>query len=117
MVTIDEGGVGRFRVFLPGARQVQLVGDFTGWQHRPVAMRHGVDGWWSADVALPEGDRSFQYLIDGSVWVPDYAAQGLERNQFGTWVSLLHVQAAPVPAASLPFQPRGGVASVTARAA
>lgn len=104
MVTIDETGLCRFRVYVPGARLVELVGDFTGWRQGAIAMRRDGGGWWAVEVAAPPGDRAFQYLVDGVGWIPDYAAQGLERNGFGTWVSLLHVPRPEAPPA-LRFAP------------
>ncbi|TVQ30198.1 MAG: hypothetical protein EA376_13650 [Phycisphaeraceae bacterium] len=76
-----------FRVYLPHASQVELVGDFTEWRTAPVRMSLGRDGWWSVQVRLPGGVQRFSYLVDGCAWLPDYSAHGLERNSYGGFVS------------------------------
>lgn len=92
VVKSNETGVGFvFRVYLPQASEVQLVGSFTNWRDRGVAMTREDTGWWTAAVPLPEGDHDFCYLVNGSTWLADYAASGVKRNSFGGWVSQLHV--------------------------
>ncbi len=93
MVEQHEHGTTTFKVFAPHASHVELVGTFTGWHDRPVAMCRGDDGWWRVSMELVPGDHEFQYLIDGREWRADYAAGGLRVNEFGTWVSLLTVDA------------------------
>lgn len=88
-----DGSV-QFQVYLPHAERVELVGDFTGWERRPVPMRRGDGderGWWRANCRVPRGDHSFSYLVDGRYWMPDYAASGVRRNEFGQWTSNLSV--------------------------
>jgi hypothetical protein len=41
---------------------------------------------------VPDGDHSFSYLVDGQYWMPDYAANGLHRNEYGRWTSNLCVE-------------------------
>lgn len=91
MVTIGESGPAAFRIYLPHADYVELIGDFTGWQESPVAMRRDEDGWWSADVEVGPGEHRFSYMVDGMYWMPDYAADGVEHTDFGRWVSRLRV--------------------------
>lgn len=80
-----------FRVFMPDASSVELVGSFTGWRERAIPMKRSEDGWWTATLDVEAGDHEFQYLVDGHHWLADYAAGGLRMNKYGTWVSLLHV--------------------------
>ncbi len=82
----------RFRVYLPDAGCVQILGDFTGWQGSPIAMRPCSGGWWEAEAKVPPGDHLFSYLVDGERWLPDYAAHGIRANQYGGWVSQLSIQ-------------------------
>jgi 1,4-alpha-glucan branching enzyme len=95
VVEQKESGRTTFSVFCPQAEHVEIVGTFTGWHDRPVAMKKAKDGgrggWWRATVDLEPGDHEFQYLIDRREWRPDYAAGGLRLNEFGTWVSQLTV--------------------------
>lgn len=95
MVISDSTGQQTFRVYLPEARSVELVGSFTDWRVRPIPMLREPSGWWTARVPLAAGDHLFSYLVDGSVWLADYAATGVRGNGFGGWVSQLHVAGEP----------------------
>lgn len=91
---VERDGRLSFQVYLPHAEHVELVGDFTEWEKRPISMSRGHDndeGWWTADCRVPEGDHAFSYLVDGHYWMPDYAASGLHRNEYGRWTSNLSV--------------------------
>jgi len=92
-VFVGEGGVCSFRVYLPEARRVEIVGDFTGWETCPIEMSRDAAGWWIAREALGGGEHEFQYLIDGRDWLTDFAAGGIRRNLFGAWVSVVSVEA------------------------
>ena len=94
MVTLNDVGAAMFRIYLPHADCVELVGDFTAWHSAPVVMRRETEGWWSADVQVSSGEHRFSYLVDGMYWMPDYAAHGVEHTDFGKWVSRLVVPAA-----------------------
>jgi 1,4-alpha-glucan branching enzyme len=52
------------------AMSVLLVGDFTHWQNRPVPMRKGPDGIWTATVDLAPGNHSYRFIVDGE-WRDD----------------------------------------------
>lgn len=91
MVIRDSSGRHMFRVYLPEAKTVELVGTFTDWRAAPVRMLREHTGWWCVEIALTPGDHDFSYLVNGSHWVADYAASGVRRNGFGGWVSQLHV--------------------------
>lgn len=90
MVHVDEQGETVFRVYLPCAERVRLVGDFTGWLAGPLAMAPEDGGWWSARVALDPGEHTFLYQADG-LWHTDYAAFGVEVDDYGNWVSRVYV--------------------------
>ncbi len=100
-----------FRLYLPHANVVEVVGDFTRWQESAVAMERVEDGWWSARVRVPKGEHRFSYLVDGRYWMPDYAANGIEHNQDGQWVSRLDVEAAE-DASTSPREVRAPAAAV-----
>lgn len=91
MITQTPEGCVSFRVFMPDAQRVQLVGTFTGWRDRAIDMQREDGGWWCADMPLQAGDYEFQYLVNDQTWLADYAAGGLRLNSYGTWVSLLHI--------------------------
>ena len=94
----ESTGCMAFQVYLPHAQRVELVGDFTGWEHRAIPMHRGEgddNGWWKTDCRVPAGDHSFSYLVDGRYWMPDYAAHGVHRNEYGQWTSNLTVHGSP----------------------
>lgn len=83
MLIRHHDGRVEFRFFRPGARRVQLVGDFNGWNPAATPMwRDDVDGDWVRHLRLKRGVYRFKYLADGE-WFPDYAAFGLEWGPFG----------------------------------
>src|SRR5437867_1058512 len=91
MVTMTENGQCAFRVYLPHAGDVQLLGSFADWQEAPIPMSRDGGGWWSAETPVSTGEHEFCYLVDGELWMPDYAASGIRRNSAGNWISLLYV--------------------------
>ena len=46
------------------------MGDFTQWQQKPISMRKGKDGLWTASVALPPGPHTYRFIVDGE-WRDD----------------------------------------------
>jgi 1,4-alpha-glucan branching enzyme len=97
MVISENGTSHTFRVYLPEAARVELVGTFTSWRAGAVKMTREDTGWWSATLDIRDGEHDFSYLVDGSTWLADYAASGVKRNGFGGWVSQLHVGEAKRP--------------------
>jgi 1,4-alpha-glucan branching enzyme len=64
------------------ADTVHLVGDFTDWQGTPMARQKS--GVWRTTVDLePNREYEFRYLVDGSRWVNDEAADAYVANPFG----------------------------------
>jgi 1,4-alpha-glucan branching enzyme len=98
MINTEPDGTILFRVFLPHASRVELLGDFTGWKQTPVQMIRENPGWWSARVAVPAGDHNFAYLVDGAIWLADYAAHGVKLNGFGGWTSRISVDPSSIEA-------------------
>lgn len=93
MITTEQDGSVTFRIFLPHAAQVELLGDFTNWRTDRIQMKRENPGWWTATVQIAPGEHQFSYLVDGSVWLADYAAHGVRLNDYGGWVSQLRVYA------------------------
>jgi 1,4-alpha-glucan branching enzyme len=94
MVDVLTGGEAVFRVYLPDATRVRLAGDFTRWRDDAIEMTPAGDGWWVRSLQLDPGDYAFCYLVDEKDWTPDYAAFGVELNDFGSWVSRVLVEGA-----------------------
>ena len=72
-----------FSYLAPGARSVQLAGDFTDWEQAPVALRKAKDGVWKKTLALPPGAHEYRLLVDGQ-WVDDPQCTSRRPNAFGS---------------------------------
>lgn len=96
MITSQPDGTVRFRVYLPHASTVELVGDFTNWREAKIPMTREHPSWWEATVPVSAGEHHFCYLVDGSIWLADYAAHGVKLNGYGGWISRLCVTASAV---------------------
>lgn len=97
MITVERTGRVRFRAYFSHAERVEILGDFTGWDQRPIPMRHVGDGWWEAETQPPAGDSEFRYRADGWRWVTDFAAHGVTINRFGSLNSCLRIPATQRP--------------------
>jgi 1,4-alpha-glucan branching enzyme len=95
MVSLNEAGRCVFRMYMPHAGSVALLGSFCNWELDDSAsaleLTQDEEGWWTARLSLPAGDHEFCYLVDGRTWMPDYAAAGVRRDSNGRWVSLINV--------------------------
>ncbi len=61
----QEGTV--FALAAPGAKEVEVVGDFSAWKPIPLADPDG-DGVWTLILKLPPGRYEYAFLVDGR-WV------------------------------------------------
>jgi 1,4-alpha-glucan branching enzyme len=80
-----ENGNGRTQSFsftAPTATCVQLVGDFTHWQQRPINLQKGADGAWHTTVELDAGPHRYRFLVDGQ-WRDDPECSLREPNPYG----------------------------------
>jgi 1,4-alpha-glucan branching enzyme len=106
MVTIERDGSLNFRVYLPHAQSVDLLTSYADWEKGRLPLERepatddarpedvlpgGHTGWWCVKTHAPEGEHAFSYLVDDQWWLPDYAAHGVRRNEYGNWTSLLFV--------------------------
>jgi 1,4-alpha-glucan branching enzyme len=91
MIGVELSGTVTFRVFLPHASRVQVVGTFTDWRRAPLDLKREHPGWWSGALSVAGGDHQFCYLVDDSVWLADYAAHGVVLDPGGHWLSRLRV--------------------------
>ena len=63
-----------FTLTAPDAETVYLLGDFNDWQARDV-MTRGDDGTWGLSLTLdPDREYQFRYLVNGTSWQNDAAA-------------------------------------------
>ncbi len=72
-----------FTFSAPGAGSVQLAGDFTHWQERPINLHKGTDGTWRATVELTPGMHYYRFLVDGQ-WRDDPECALRTPNPFGS---------------------------------
>ena len=80
-----SNGNGRAQIFSfrsANASNVQLVGDFTQWQDRPITLQRDADGVWKATVILPPGIHQYRFVVDGE-WCDDPACTHRAPNPFG----------------------------------
>jgi 1,4-alpha-glucan branching enzyme len=81
-----NGGHGRQQTFAfsaPSASSVQLVGDFTQWQERPINLQKGTDGVWRTTVEMSPGTHHYRFLVDGQ-WRDDPECILRAPNPFGS---------------------------------
>lgn len=95
MVTVSEN-TARFRFFRPGAKSVEVVGDFNNWHLGQIRMRPEGHGYWLVDLVMPPGCYQFRYRADGQ-WFTDYAAYGIVQGPLGV-NSVVRIAARPVAA-------------------
>jgi len=72
----------------PGAKAVQLAGDFNHWHPIPMERREG--GWWYVQVWLSHGHHQYRFLVDGQPML-DLLATGAARDDRDEPVSLISV--------------------------
>ncbi len=71
-----------FSLAAPGATSVQLVGDFTHWNERPIALRKSNGGLWRATTRLETGSHPYRFLVDGE-WRDDPECSLRVPNPYG----------------------------------
>ena len=74
----------------PGAKFVNLVGDFNDWDPAAHPMERRVDGWWFLQVLLTHGHHQYRFLVDGKSML-DPRAAGITHNERDEEVSLVAV--------------------------
>ncbi|WP_392424358.1 alpha-amylase family glycosyl hydrolase [Barrientosiimonas humi] len=63
--TTYDGGT-TFRVWAPFAQDVSVVGDFTGWDERPVPLQREDGGRWSVDVPGVTSGAEYKFRLTGA---------------------------------------------------
>ena len=74
----------------PEAKEVNVVGDFNGWNPRATPMTRQPDGRWMVSLELSHGFHEYLLLVDGKPML-DPNAVGKTRNARNEAVSLLAV--------------------------
>ena len=73
----------QFTLDAPAASRVDLVGDFNGWAPTIALEDLDGDGVWTASVPLQPGVHEYMFVLDGSDWVTDPAAELRVDDGFG----------------------------------
>jgi hypothetical protein len=75
----------RFELPAPEARDVHLVGDFSDWDPRRLAMKDASgEGDWRITVRLKKGRAyTYNFLVDGKRWVADPGSPRQVDDGFG----------------------------------
>ncbi len=80
-----------FKIKVPDAQSVFLVGDFNNWDTHSNPMKKGGDGFWKTEFKLQPGEYQFRYFVDGQYWLNDDKAPQV-ANAFGTDNSIAKIQ-------------------------
>lgn len=80
-----------FKLKLPEANSVSLVGDFNEWNAEATPMKQDKNGVWKAELKLDAGEYQFRYFVDDHYWMNDDEATKV-ANAFGTDNSLARIQ-------------------------
>ena len=83
MVYIEADGRLILAIDLPEARQVEVVGTFTGWHEQRLPMTVDENGRWHLELTPASGEVLFRYLVDGEYWLLDATAHGTRTNNQG----------------------------------
>ena len=85
----------RLIIVKPGARTVQVAGDFNGWT--PAPLTEVSDGAWAVTLPIEPGRYEYMYVVDGQQWIADPFAAEQNEDGFGSRNAVLDVRP---PAAS-----------------
>ena len=72
-----------FAIIAPDASSVQLAGDFTNWEQKPVNLQKGTDGIWRTNLELAPGEHHYRFLVDGQ-WRDDPQCALHVPNPYGS---------------------------------
>ncbi len=68
----------------PDAKTVSVVGEFNNWSPDATPMRRRKDNGFSVSLELEKGrSYRFRYIIDGSKYENDWAADRYQPNPYG----------------------------------
>ncbi len=68
-----------------GDETVCLVGDFNNWDTHLTRMVRASERTWEVKLRLaPNREYQYRYLVNGSIWRTDPAADSYVRNPYGS---------------------------------
>lgn len=79
-----------FRLQIPQAQSICIVGDFNSWEHGKDCLQYlPNEGIWQITLPLKRGTYQYMFIIDHKKWIPDPQAQAYADDGFGNKNSLL----------------------------
>jgi len=85
----SKGKTVEFRLSMPQARTVAVVGTFNNWDTKQTPMQKDGAGW-KATIPLAPGRYEYRFVADGQ-WLSDPNAKESVGNDFGSTNSVLVV--------------------------
>jgi len=84
-----------FSIKAPGARCVQIAGDFNNWVPEELLHPIKADGVWRKLYRLGNGSYRYKFIVDGE-WMCDPENFHTEANPFGGLDSIVEIGAETV---------------------
>ena len=91
----------RLVVMRPGARTVQVAGDFNGWNPARTSLEPISNGAWAVTIPLKPGRYEYMFVVDGQQWIGDPFAAEQNDDGFGSRNAVLDVRPLETSKASL----------------
>lgn len=82
----------RLVIVQPGARLVQVAGDFNGWDPARTPLDEVSAGAWAVTIPLQPGRYEYMYVVDGQQWIADPFAVEHKDDGFGSRNAVLDVR-------------------------
>lgn len=82
----------RLVVLQPGARTVQVAGDFNGWNPSRTPLERASSGAWTVTLPLKPGRYEYQFVVDGRQWIADPFAAEQNDDGFGSRNAVIEVR-------------------------
>jgi hypothetical protein len=83
----------RLVVLQPGARTVEVAGDFNEWNPGRTPLEQITGGAWTVTLPLKPGRYEYQFVVDGQQWIADPLAVEHSDDGFGSRNAVLDVRA------------------------
>ncbi len=81
----------RLVILQPGAKSVQVAGDFNGWNPARTPLQALAGGAWTVTLPLKPGRYEYMYVVDGQQWVVDPLATEQTDDGFGSQNAVLEI--------------------------
>ena len=87
----------RLVVMQPGARTVQVAGDFNGWNPARTPLEQVSSGAWTVTIPLKPGRYEYMFVVDDQQWIADPFADEQNDDGFGSQNAVLDVRPTGAP--------------------